>query len=118
MSSLKSPSNAVVSVSAGVRSLCVVNQEALQTGCPTNLYLARFSLYTQPIALCSAFPSPLSLPHVPNTRLNTKTTGFVAAQSVFIFLKSTFWCPNGVWTNDRQTGLTDNSRDIKRRLVQ
>lgn len=78
MSSLQS-SNAVASASAGVRSLCAVNQEALQTGCPTNLYLARFSLYTHPIALCSAFPSPLSLPHVPKTRLNTKTTGFVAS---------------------------------------
>lgn len=54
-------------LSAGVRCLCAVNQEAVQTGGATSPHQAKSSLCTHPTALCSAFPSPLS-PHVPDTR--------------------------------------------------
>lgn len=58
-------------VSAGVKCLCAVNQAAAQTGCPTNRYRVKCSLCTRPTALCSAFPSPPSLPHTPETLCTT-----------------------------------------------
>lgn len=54
-------------LSAGVKSFCAVNQEAVQTGGPTSPHQAKSSLCTHPIAPCSAFPSHLSPARVPDT---------------------------------------------------
>ena len=60
-------SDAVSSVSSGVRCLCVVNQEAAQIGGPTSPYQAKSGRYIRPTAPFSASPSPHSLPHIPDT---------------------------------------------------
>ncbi|XP_036069249.1 phosphoinositide 3-kinase regulatory subunit 5 isoform X2 [Oryzias melastigma] len=48
----------------GARCPCAANLEPGQTGPPTSRYQARYGLWIPPTALCSAFPSPASLPRV------------------------------------------------------
>lgn len=93
----------VSSVSAGARCLSAVNKEAVQTGRPTSPHPARCSLCTRPTAPCSASPSPLSPPRVPETLCTLNESGHVGAERTQSF-RSVFDNYNKSIASDKSSG--------------